>query len=418
MNAPQDYRSAAKALKLYSSDPLAGSGLPLWLPAGAIVREELQRMARDLARAGGCQGVYSPVLGKRELYEKSGHLGKFAADMFPPMAVGGEDFYLRPANCPHHALIYKSEPRRDDDLPLRFNELASMFRAEQSGAVGGLHRVREIHLDDSHVFCRLDQLEAEAYLGLEAALQAQEMLEIPVSHVRLSLRDSSPAYLGEARAWAEAERALRSAADRLLPSRGLALVPVEGEAAFYGPKLDLQVDRGGSEESVATVQVDFAQPERFALSYRGPDGVEARPVMVHRGAVGSMERVVAHLLEAHGPHLPFWLAPLQIAVLPVQAAHLEAARRLHQELSLAGLRSELFGEDERLGSRIRKARLGYASVLLVLGEQEVASGQVQVNGPEAGLQLQVDRAAAVACLARLHQRRVPKSAFVEEWERL
>ena len=192
---PLDHRDINRDLRVFATDPLAGAGLPLWLPDGAVIREELQALARDLARADGCQGVYSPVLGKRALYERSGHWAKFSDDMFPPMAVGGDELVLRPANCPHHALIYASARRSWRELPLRLNELAAMFRAERSGVLSGLSRVRQINLDDTHVFCRPDQVADEAARGLRAALRAQEILGLPVSYVRLSLRDDSPGWL-------------------------------------------------------------------------------------------------------------------------------------------------------------------------------------------------------------------------------
>ena len=194
--AALDHRDLNRDLDVFATDPLAGAGLPLWLPDGAVIREELQSLARDLARADGCQGVYSPVLGKRALFERSGHWAKFAEDMFPPMAVGGDELVLRPANCPHHALIYASAQRSWRELPVRLNELGAMFRAERSGVLSGLSRVRQINLDDTHVFCRGDQVAGEAARGLRAALRAQEILGLPVDHVRLSLRDDSPAYLG------------------------------------------------------------------------------------------------------------------------------------------------------------------------------------------------------------------------------
>ena len=288
-----DHRDLNRDLRVFATDPLAGAGLPLWLPDGAVIREELQALARDLARADGCQGVYSPVLGKRALYERSGHWAKFSDDMFPPMAVGGDELVLRPANCPHHALIYASAQRSWRELPVRLNELGAMFRAERSGVLSGLSRVRQISLDDTHVFCRPDQVAGEAARGLRAALRAQEILGLPVDYVRLSLRDDSTAYLGTAPQWQAAEAALREAAAATgLTGRGLSLVDAAGEAAFYGPKLDLQVRDGrGQEETIATVQVDFSQPERFGLVYDAPDGSRQPVIMIHRGTVGAMERV-------------------------------------------------------------------------------------------------------------------------------
>jgi threonyl-tRNA synthetase len=380
-----DHRDLNRDLHVFATDPLTGAGLPLWLPDGAVIREELQALARDLARADGCQGVYSPVLGKRALYERSGHWAKFSDDMFPPMTVGGDELVLRPANCPHHALIYASAQRSWRELPLRLNELAAMFRAERSGVLSGLSRVRQINLDDTHVFCRPDQVAAEAARGLRAALRAQEILGLPVDYVRLSLSDDSPAYLGSTAQWQAAEAALRDAAVAAgLSARGLALTDAPGEAAFYGPKLDLQVRDGrGQEETIATVQVDFSQPERFGLVYDGPDGSREPVIMIHRGTVGAMERVTAALLERYQGRLPLWLAPVQVCVLPVSAGQDEAARRLTDGLLAAGLRPRL-DVDGSLGARVRHARQRRDHLIAVLGAAEASAGTVQVTDVAAG----------------------------------
>jgi threonyl-tRNA synthetase len=393
-----DHRDLNRDLRVFATDPLAGAGLPLWLPDGAVIREELQALARDLARADGCQGVYSPVLGKRALYERSGHWAKFSDDMFPPMAVGGDELVLRPANCPHHALIYASAQRSWRELPVRLNELAAMFRAERSGVLSGLSRVRQINLDDTHVFCRPDQVAGEAASGLLAALRAQEILGLPVDYVRLSLRDGSPAFLGTAGQWQAAEAALRDAAAAAgLAGRGLPLTDAPGEAAFYGPKLDLQVrDSRGQEETIATVQVDFSQPERFGLVYDAPDGSRQPVIMIHRGTVGSMERVTAALLERYQGRLPLWLAPVQVCVLPVSPGQDEAARRLADGLLAAGLRSRLDAGGS-LGARIRHSRQRRDHLIAVLGEAEAAAGTVRVTDVAAGL----ERAVSEALLIRL-----------------
>ena len=240
----------------------------LWLPAGATIREELERLAKDIAHDDGCLDVRTPVLGKRALFERSGHWTKFSKDMFPPMKLGEDEVVLRPANCPHHALVYGSERHSYRDLPIRLNELAPMFRAERSGVVSGLQRVRQISLDDTHVFCRPDQVREEVAAALRSALKAQRILGLPVDYVRLSLRDDSDAWLGSAADWACHQEALRAAALDVLHDTDLELVDAPGEAAFYGPKLDLQVRDGrGHEETIATVQVDFNQTERFDLTY-------------------------------------------------------------------------------------------------------------------------------------------------------
>jgi threonyl-tRNA synthetase len=403
-----DHRDINRDLHVFATDPLAGAGLPLWLPDGAVIREELQGLARDLARADGCQGVYSPVLGKRALYERSGHWAKFSDDMFPPMAVGGDELVLRPANCPHHALIYASAQRSWRELPLRLNELAAMFRAERSGVLSGLSRVRQINLDDTHVFCRPDQVAAEASRGLRAALRAQEILGLPVDYVRLSLRDDSPAYLGTAAQWQAAEAALRDAADAAgLPGRGLSLASAPGEAAFYGPKLDLQVrDARGQEETIATVQLDFSQPERFGLAYDAPDGSRQPVVMIHRGTVGAMERVTAALLERYQGRLPLWLAPTQVCVLPVSPEQDEAARRLADGLLAAGLRPRL-DTSGSLGARVRHARQRRDHLIAVLGPAEAAAGTVQVTDVAAGFSGAVAEARLIALAGDAYAARRP-----------
>jgi threonyl-tRNA synthetase len=375
-----DHRDLNQDLAVFATDPLAGAGLPLWLPDGAVIRDELQRLAKDLARADGCQSVYSPVLGKRALFERSGHWAKFSDDMFPPMPVGGDELVLRPANCPHHALIYASTQRSYRDLPIRLNELGAMFRAERSGVLSGLSRVRQINLDDTHVFCRPDQVAAEAARALLAALRAQQILGLPVDYVRLSRRDDSPAFLGDHRQWEAAEAALRSAAEDVgLAARGLRLVEAPGEAAFYGPKLDLQVRDGrGHEETIATVQLDFNQPERFDLTYDAADGGRERVMMIHRGTVGCMERVAAALLEHYQGRLPLWLAPVQVCVLPVGPEHDATARRLADDLIAAGLRPRLETAGS-VGARVRASRQRRDHLIAVIGDAELADGTVQVT---------------------------------------
>jgi threonyl-tRNA synthetase len=378
--ARRDHRDINQDLPVFATDPLAGAGLPLWLPDGAVIRDELQRLAKDLARADGCQSVYSPVLGKRALFERSGHWAKFSDDMFPPIPVGGDELVLRPANCPHHALIYASVQRSYRDLPVRLNELAAMFRAERSGVLSGLSRVRQINLDDTHVFCRPDQVAAEAARALRTALRAQQILGLPVDYVRLSRRDHSPAYLGDHDQWEAAEAALGAAAEAVgLTGRGLRLVDAPGEAAFYGPKLDVQVRDGrGHEETIATVQLDFNQPERFDLTYDAANGTRERVMMIHCGAVGCMERVVAALLEHYQGRLPLWLAPVQVCVLPIGAEHDAAARRLADDLIGAGLRPRLETAGS-VGARVRSSRQRRDHLVAVVGDAEVADESVQVT---------------------------------------
>jgi threonyl-tRNA synthetase len=309
---------------------------------------------------------------------------------------------LRPANCPHHALVYKARSHSYRELPIRLNELAPMFRAERSGVLSGLTRVRQISLDDTHVFCRPDQAGEEAARGLRAALEAQRVLGLPVHHVRLSLRDESDAWLGSHEQWDGAQGALRAAAREVLARHDLPLVEAAGEAAFYGPKLDLQVvDDRGHEETIATVQVDFNQPERFDLAYHGEDGERHRVVMIHRGTVGSMERVTAALLERYDGRLPLWLAPVQVVVLPVSAEQDGPSRALVDALRARGVRVELDCDDS-LGARIRQARRRRVAVVAVVGEREAADASAQVTDVAAGFRsvVPVDRLVAQVVAAR------------------
>ncbi|AVV41756.1 threonine--tRNA ligase [Streptomyces sp. ID05-04B] len=362
----RDHRRLGRALGLFDTDPLIGAGLPYWLPDGAIVRHTLEEYVRETERAAGYRHVYSPVLGKRELYEISGHWAHYSEDMFPPMELGAEEVVLRPSLCPHHALIYRSRSRSYRELPLRIAELGGMYRSEPSGVLGGLTRVRAIQLNDAHVFCTLEQAvdEARAALGLIARAYAD--LGIRASRHRLSLPGEGGKYVADPELWRRATALLRE----VLAGAGVAYEEAEGEAAFYGPKIDVQItDRAGREATLSTVQIDFHQPERFDLHYVGADGARHRPVMVHRSVVGSVERVVAHLIEEHGGAFPVWLAPVQLVVLPVSQAQREAAAELVGRASAAGLRAELAGPEQgSLGARVRAARL--APYQAVIGERE------------------------------------------------
>jgi threonyl-tRNA synthetase len=370
---PADHRRLGRELRLFATDPMVGAGLPLWLPDGAVIRAEIERLAAEEAIRGGCQRVYTPVLAKRELYERSGHWAKFADDMFPPMKVGGgddwagEELVLRPANCPHHALIYASQQRSFRDLPVRLAELGAMFRSELSGVLGGLSRVRQINLDDCHVFCAPEQVRGEIVRAMESVLRSYRLLGIDVARFRLSRRDGGDGFLGGDDLWVSAERQLAAA----LGDLGLDFEDAEGEAAFYGPKIDVQViDPAGREETLSTVQLDFNQPERFGLVYIGSDGARHQPVMIHRGILSAMERLVAHLIELYDGAFPPWLSPVQVLVLPVsdeQAAH---ARAVADEASAAGLRAECDPADATLGARIRRARGRRIPYIAVIGERE------------------------------------------------
>ena len=368
-----DHRKLGRELDLFDTDPLMGAGLPYWLPAGAVVRHALEEYVRETERAAGYRHVYSPVLGKRELYEISGHWLHYSDDMFPPMKLGAEEVVLRPSLCPHHALIYRSRSHSYRELPLRMAELGGMYRSEPSGVLGGLTRVRAIQLNDAHIFCTLEQAVEEARAALDLIERAYDDLGIRASRYRLSLPGEGAKYVADKDLWRRAIALLEDVLD------GIEYEAVEGEAAFYGPKIDVQItDPAGRESTLSTVQIDFHQPERFDLHYIGPDGGKHRPVMVHRSIIGSVERAVAHLVEAHGGAFPVWLAPVQLVVLPVAEAQEERAHEVVRRALALGIRAELAGPGEgTLGARVRAARL--VPYQAVIGEREAHDDSAAVR---------------------------------------
>ncbi|WP_431979785.1 threonine--tRNA ligase [Streptomyces qinglanensis] len=382
--ARHDHRALGRELQLFGTDPLIGAGLPYWLPDGATVRHALEEYIRGVERRAGYQHVCSPALGKRELYELSGHWDHYADDMFPPLERRAEDtegdsegevLMLRPSLCPHHAVIYRSRAHSYRELPLRMAELGTMYRAERSGVLGGLTRVRAIQLNDAHIFCTLDQVAAETRAALELIRDAYRALGIEAARYRLSLPAPGGDRLPGPDAWQRATALLTEA----LEDAGLPYEAAEGEAAFYGPKIDVQIaDAAGREATLSTVQVDLHQPERFDLRYTGADGRAHRPVMVHRAVLGSVERAVAQLIEVHGGAFPAWLAPVQLAVLPVSEAERAAGEAFVRRCTAAGLRAQLAPPERgSLGARVREARRVPCQV--VLGRREAAAGRVAVR---------------------------------------
>ncbi|WP_255954508.1 threonine--tRNA ligase [Streptomyces odontomachi] len=367
-HSAENHRKLGRELGLFDTDPLIGAGLPYWLPDGAALRHTLEEYIRGEERRAGYRHVYSPVLGKRELYEISGHWSHYSDDMFPPMDLGGEQVVLRPSLCPHHAVIYRSRSHSYRELPLRMAELGGMYRSELSGVLGGLTRVRAIQLNDAHIFCTLDQVAEEAGGALDMIRAAYRALDITPARYRLSLPGPGGKYVAAPELWQRSTALLTEVLDR----SGLAYEPAEGEAAFYGPKIDVQVaDHAGRESTLSTVQVDFHQPERFDLHYIGADGAKHRPVMVHRSIIGSVERAVAHLVERHGGAFPAWLAPTQLVVLPVSDAELPYAAAIARRCTRLGLRTEVTAaEHGSLGARIRQSRL--VPYQAVVGAEEAA----------------------------------------------
>jgi threonyl-tRNA synthetase len=377
-----DHRKLGRELGLFDSDPLIGAGLPYWLPAGAAVRQSLERYIVDVERRAGYQQVYSPVLGKRELYEISGHWSKYSEDMYPPMDIGGEEVVLRPSLCPHHALMFRSRAHSYRELPLRMSELGGQYRSELSGVLGGLTRVRAMQLNDGHIFCMLEQVADEALAALELIKRAHHDMGISASSYMLSLPgedarlgDPSSKYVGDADSWAIAADLLRD----VLEKAGVPYSEEPGEAAFYGPKIDIQIeDSGGRESTLSTIQVDFHQPAAFGLEYIGADGNKHRPVMIHRAIVGSIERAVAHLIEVHGGAFPAWLAPVQLVVLPISDDQEKLAGEVARRARDRGLRVEIAHADEgTLGARIRENRL--APYQAVIGPREADAGALAIR---------------------------------------
>lgn len=370
-----DHRKLGRELELFGSDPLIGAGLPYWLPAGAAVRHALEEYVHAVERRAGYQHVHSPVLAKRELYELSGHWSHYRDDMFPPMRVGGEDLVLRPSLCPHHALIYRSRGRSYRDLPLRLAELGGMYRSEPSGVLGGLTRVRSIQLNDAHVFCPASSAAEEAAAALALIRDAYPAMGIAPARIRLSLPGAGGTYAGAPPEWDRSVALLVEA----LSAAGLEYEAEEGEAAFYGPKIDVQIaDAAGRQSTLSTVQIDFHQPERFGLEYVGADGGRHRPVMVHRSVIGSLERAVAQLVEVHGGAFPPWLAPVQLVLVPVGPEQDAAARSLAARCVEAGLRVEVAAAEEgSVGARVHAARL--VPYVGVIGAREAAADEVAVR---------------------------------------
>jgi len=370
-----DHRRLGRELGIFATDEQCGAGLPLWLPAGAAIRIEIERFVVALERRNGYQHVFTPELGKRQLYERSGHWKHFQEDMYPPMEVGGEKAVLRPMNCPHHILVFATEPRVMRDMPVRLAELGTMFRMERSGVVGGLSRVRQMTLNDGHVFCATEQIGEEIASILGMVEEAYRALAIPSPRYRLSLRGEDRKYGGDQASWAKSEAMLRDSLD----AHRLSYEEAPGEAAFYGPKIDLQVDDPqGREETLSTVQVDFDLPGKFALSFRRGKRSE-RPVLIHRSIVSTMERMVAHLLEVHNGALPPWLAPTHVVIIPIVDDALDHARHVRGRMREEDIRVELDDRDATLSSRIRDAQRRRIPYIAVVGRQEADGGTVAVR---------------------------------------
>ncbi|WP_029421063.1 threonine--tRNA ligase [Alicyclobacillus macrosporangiidus] len=374
----RDHRRLGKELGIFMLSKDVGQGLPLWLPNGAKVRRVIERYIVDLEESLGYHHVYTPHLANVELYKISGHWDHYKDDMYPPMEMDNEQLVLRPMNCPHHMMIYKSEMRSYRDLPLRVAELGMMHRYEMSGALAGLQRVRAMTLNDAHIFCRPDQIQEEFSRVVQLIQRVYKDFGITEYYHRLSYRDPSDTekYVQNDEMWNKAETMLRQAMDDL----GLDYVIAPGEAAFYGPKLDVQVRTAlGKDETLSTVQLDFHLPNRFELEYIGEDGKPHRPVVIHRGVVGTMERFVAFLLEQYKGAFPAWLAPVQARVATVNEAYEAYANEVSGMLRNAGFRVEVDARPEKIGYKIREAQVHKIPYTLVVGEKEAAARTVSVR---------------------------------------
>ncbi|HDG5859551.1 TPA: threonine--tRNA ligase [Staphylococcus aureus] len=376
----RDHRKIGKELELFTNSQLVGAGLPLWLPNGATIRREIERYIVDKEVSMGYDHVYTPVLANVDLYKTSGHWDHYQEDMFPPMQLDEtESMVLRPMNCPHHMMIYANKPHSYRELPIRIAELGTMHRYEASGAVSGLQRVRGMTLNDSHIFVRPDQIKEEFKRVVNMIIDVYKDFGFEDYSFRLSYRDpeDKEKYFDDDDMWNKAENMLKEAADEL----GLSYEEAIGEAAFYGPKLDVQVKTAmGKEETLSTAQLDFLLPERFDLTYIGQDGEHHRPVVIHRGVVSTMERFVAFLTEETKGAFPTWLAPKQVQIIPVNVdLHYDYARQLQDELKSQGVRVSIDERNEKMGYKIREAQMQKIPYQIVVGDKEVENNQVNVR---------------------------------------
>jgi len=376
----RDHRKLGKELELFAFSEKVGQGLPLWLPKGAMLRERLQAFLSKAQSRAGYLPVVTPHIGSKDLYVTSGHWDKYGKDSFQPIKTPnpGEEYLLKPMNCPHHCEIYKTSPRSYKDLPLRFSEFGTVYRYEQSGELHGLTRVRGFTQDDAHIFCRPDQVKEEFIRVIDLVLYVFKSLGFEDYSAQISLRDPNDKqkYIGKDEDWERAESAIIEAS----AERGLSTVTELGEAAFYGPKLDFMVrDALGRKWQLGTIQVDYQLPQRFELEYTGSDNQKHRPVMIHRAPFGSMERFIAILIENSAGQFPLWLSPDQIAILPISEKYADYAEQVFSELQEADIRGFIDHRDEKIGRKIRDAEVTKVPFMLIVGEKEAAEGKLSVR---------------------------------------
>ena len=378
--AKRDHRKLGREMELFTFSPLVGQGLPLWLPKGAALRDRLEQFLRKVQKKYGYQQVITPHIGNVNLYKTSGHYAKYGADSFRPITTPqeGEEFFLKPMNCPHHCQIYAARPRSYKELPLRLAEFGTVYRYEQSGELHGLTRVRGFTQDDAHLFCTSDQIKEEFCKVIDIILYIFKTLKFDNYKAQVSLRDpnNKEKYIGTDENWEKAQRAIIEAA----AEKGLNTIEVEGEAAFYGPKLDFMVkDAIGREWQLGTVQVDYNLPERFGLEYTDADGQKKRPVMIHRAPFGSMERFVAVLLEHTGGNFPLWLTSDQVVILPISEKYMDYAQKVRAALDEQDIRCYIDERSEKTGRKIRDAETAKIPYMLIVGENEEKDGTVSVR---------------------------------------
>ena len=376
----RDHRKLGKELELFMFSPAVGAGLPLWLPRGAMLRDRLENFLRRIQKRFGYLQVITPHIGNKLLYVTSGHYAKYGKDSFQPIHTPeeGEEFLLKPMNCPHHCEIYKGFPRSYKDLPLRFAEFGTVYRYEQSGELHGLTRVRGFTQDDAHIFCRPDQLKEEFLKVMDIIFIIFKALDFQNFEAQISLRDPNnrEKYIGSDENWEKAERAIVEACEE----KGLKARVELGEAAFYGPKLDFMVkDAIGRRWQLGTIQVDYNLPERFELEYTGSDNQKHRPVMIHRAPFGSMERFVAVLIEHTGGKFPSWLAPDQVVIMPISEKYNDYAQQVAKELAQKDIRAIVDDRNEKIGRKIRDNEMKKIPYLLIVGEKEAENNEVSVR---------------------------------------
>jgi len=375
----RDHRKLGKELKLFSFDEEVGPGLPLWLPNGTILVEEVEKLAKDTERKAGYQRVISPHLTKGILYERSGHLEHYKDSMFPAMEIDGIEYYVKPMNCPHHHKIYSSSPKSYRDLPIRMAEYGTCYRYEKSGQLFGLMRVRSMQMNDAHIYCTEEQFHDEFLAVCNLYLAYFEIFGIEKYQMRLSVHDVDglgKKYVNEPKLWVKTENAVRNA----LKSGNIDFVEIQGEAAFYGPKIDVQVWSAiGKEFTLATNQVDFAIPKRFGLTYTSPSGEEITPICIHRAPLSTHERFIGFLIEHFGGNFPLWLAPIQVIVLPISDKTEKYAKQIHKKLIELGIRAELNNKSEKIGAKIRESELLKINIMLIIGPKENENKTVTVR---------------------------------------